>query len=472
LIWRFSHTRKAFGKILAASKADFHGPQRCLEFAQPRKDGGALMSVFLNLGEPGAVGGGPPDNNPHKNEQKPKGENEERPQEGQEKEVAKEVMTPQAEASDVKPEPVTDVPISTPQVEASDVKPESVKGVPVSTSQAEAPYAKPEPVKPEPVTDVPISTPPLPRAETRESSVPPAFTEGYRSTQEARHTMFEYEGETPLPPPHTHSTGPLWVVLILLVLAFAGALAYSYSALRGENISIAQLPAILRSVDSLGTRMDSAEAKVRDLTASWGQMSSRLTALDRKVDSTLRIAARNTHELETRLRSEMDQRNQAVDSRLNQMEQTQSADRASVARLNEKLETEITALQAQLNNARDENAHSLVNVNEQVGVERNGLRDLNQKLQRQKVTFEASSNSPDQIAPGVALTVLKTNAKHQRFRGYISLEDGKRKLWLDNLGVQESLELFPNDANHPYSLVITQINPHSVVGYLLLPAGV
>ncbi len=384
------------------------------------------MSVFGNLGQFGAIGGGPPDNSPRKkDEEKPQEEaakgNQE--QEGQEKEVTK--------------------------------------------SQAAAPE-----VKPEEVEQVATGEPPHGQSERRETPLAPPSDEASRGWHGGGMSLFGAEENTPSTPPHTHHTGALWVVLIVLWVAFIGALTYSYYALRSENISIAQLPGMFHSIDTLGSRMGDAEAKVRSLTADWSQMSAHLATLDGKVNSTLQYAHRQTRDLETRLHSEMDQRNQAVDSRLNQIEQNQNADRASVAQLNQKLETEVAALQAELSNARDESARSLVNVNEEVGQQRANLRDLNQKLQREKVSFEATRNSPAQLAPGVALTVLRTNVKNQRFRGYVTLAANGQKLWLDNLGVQESLDLFPNDASHPYSLVITQINAHGVVGYLLMPAGV
>ena len=46
-----------------------------------------------------------------------------------------------------------------------------------------------------------------------------------------------------------------------------------------------------------------------------------------------------------------------------------------------------------------------------------------------------------------------------------------RTVWLNNVGAQEAVDLYPRATNHPYSLVITRVNPHGVVGYLLLPAG-
>jgi len=100
------------------------------------------------------------------------------------------------------------------------------------------------------------------------------------------------------------------------------------------------------------------------------------------------------------------------------------------------------------------------------------VTDLHQKLQRRRVNFEVVKNSPSELAPGLSLTVLKTDPAFQRFRGYVSLTNEGRTMWLQNLGAEESLDVFPHDSNHPYSLVITAVNPKGVVGYLLLPAGV
>jgi hypothetical protein len=281
---------------------------------------------------------------------------------------------------------------------------------------------------------------------------------------------------TPDPRGRGPRNGALWFAVIILALVLFGELAYSYFTLRGENISISRIPEMFHSVGTLGVRMEAAEAKLRDLTANRDQLADRIAAVDRKANSTLQSARHQTQKLveqvEGRLQSRMDQRARLVDSRLSQVERNQTEDRARLTQLNGQLEKEVADLRGELTDAQEGTHRDLASLHERASQNQDGLRDLTQRLQRERVKFEIVKNSPTELVPGVSLTVLKTNTDYQRFRGYVSLAADGRTLWLDNLGAHEALDLYPSDASHPYSLIITQVNPRGVVGYLLLPAGV
>jgi septal ring factor EnvC (AmiA/AmiB activator) len=165
----------------------------------------------------------------------------------------------------------------------------------------------------------------------------------------------------------------------------------------------------------------------------------------------------------------MDRRAKVVDARLSQVESNQQQDHTRLAQLNHQLESEVASLRAELASSQDGTQRSLASVHQEVSQSEDGLRNLAQQLHRERVTFEMAENTPTEIVPGIALTVLKTNPRYQRFRGYVSLTAEGRTLWLDDLGAQESLDLYPHDTSHPYSLVITRVNPNGVTGYLLLP---
>lgn len=270
-----------------------------------------------------------------------------------------------------------------------------------------------------------------------------------------------------------HPTRALWCTLVVLALALIGELAYSYRALRKGNIS--QIPDMLQSVTTLAGRMAAIETKLPDLETKWDGLADRIVRLDHKVDSTLRAARHQTQELvaqaEGRLREEMDRQAKVVDARLTQVESNQREDHTRLAQLNEQLEKEVAALRGELATTQDGTNRGLAGLHQQVSQNEGALNTLAHQLQRQRVSFEIVQNSPTEITPGVSLTVLKTNTSYQRFRGYVSLTTEGRTLWLENMGAQEAVDLFPHDTSHPYSLIITRVNPHGVVGYLLLPAG-
>ena len=271
------------------------------------------------------------------------------------------------------------------------------------------------------------------------------------------------------------SNGGLWLALMILVLAVVGASAYLYLGLRNNNITLSQVPGLLQYTTTLGGRMDATEAKLRDLADNWDGLTNQLAELDRKVDSSLRATRNQTRELvgeaATRLQAELDQQGRVVDARLNSVESMQRQDRAQLAQLNDQLRGQVAGLRDQLTAAQESTGRDLANLQEQVRDDQGNLHTLAQQLHRDKVSFEAANNSPCELAPGVTLTVLKTDVTYQRFRGYISLTNEGKTLWFNNLNAKEAVDLYAQQYSHPYSLIVTTVSKDGVVGYLLLPAG-
>jgi hypothetical protein len=261
---------------------------------------------------------------------------------------------------------------------------------------------------------------------------------------------------------------------MVLFLALIGASGYFYLGLRNNHVSLSQVPGILQSVTTLGGRLDGTEAKLRDLTANWDGLTNRVAEINGKIDSNLKATRNETRELvgqaTGRLKAEMGQRGEAVDARLNNVESIQRQERAQLAQLNDQLRGQVSSLREQLNAEQENTGRDLAGLQGQVTNNQGNLQTLVQQLHRDKVTFEIVKNSPTELAPGVTLTVLKTDVSSQRFRGYVSLTNEGKSLWLYNLSAKESVDLFPQDSNHPYSLVVTAVNDDGVAGYLLLPA--
>jgi hypothetical protein len=292
-------------------------------------------------------------------------------------------------------------------------------------------------------------------------------------------------GEQRLEPPHDvksreqlpsrRSNGGLWLALMILVLALVGASAYFYLSLRNNNVSLSDVAGLFQSINTFGGRMGAAEAKLRDLAANWDATANGLAELHRKVDSSLRATRNQTRELvgqaAGRLQAELDQQGQVVDARLNNVESMQSQDRAQLAQLNDQLRAQVASLREQLTAAQENTGHDLASLQGQVNEDQGNLHTLAQQLHREKVMFEIEKDSPAELVPGVTLTVLKTDVSYQRFRGYISLTNEGKTLWLNDLSAKEAVDLYAQQYSHPYSLIVTTVRKDGVVGYLLLPAG-
>jgi hypothetical protein len=267
----------------------------------------------------------------------------------------------------------------------------------------------------------------------------------------------------------------VWFVLMVLALGLLGVCGYLYLALRNNHVTVSQVPGLLRSIPALGGRLDTTEARLRGMTANWDGLTTHMADLDRKVDSGLRAARNQTRELvgqtADHLQAELDRRSEAVDARLNHVESVQKQDQVQLANLNDQLRGQVSSLREQLAAAQQSNGRDLANMQEQVSNNQGDLHTLTQSLHRDRVTFEIIKNSPTELAPGVTLTVLRTDVDHQRFRGYVSLTNEGKTLWLNNLSAKEAVDLYAQSNNHPYSLIVTTVSPDGVVGYMLLPAG-
>ena len=271
----------------------------------------------------------------------------------------------------------------------------------------------------------------------------------------------------------------LWVAILLLGIALVGVSGYGYLALRKNNVSLSQLPGLAQLVSTLGGRMDSTEAQLRDLTANWTGLAARVTALDRKVTASLSKSHQQTlalvAEAEGRMRAEMDNRTQVLDTRLTRVESNQVEDKARLAQVEDRMQREVAGLRQDL---RQEMAGSqaatgrdLASLHQQVDQGQSDVHALTQQITRQRVNFEATRNSTVELAPGVSLTVLKTNVSYQRFEGYVSLTNEGRTLWLGNAGLRQATSFYCEQAARPYDLVVTGVNRNGVVGYLLVPAA-
>ena len=271
----------------------------------------------------------------------------------------------------------------------------------------------------------------------------------------------------------------VWMALVL-VLAFAlvAVTGYSYFALRKNNLSLSSLsrwPSTERLVTMLGGRMDSTEARLRGLTSNWDSLADRVAKLDHKLSSNLAGARQQTQQhiaqAEVRMRAEIDTRTQGMDARLARVESDQTAERARLAQMQDQLQTEVTGLRQEVASNRDETGRDLAGLHGQVNQSHSDLRTLAQGFDRRRVNFELVKNSAVELAPGVSLTVLKTDVSYQRFEGYLSLTFEGRTLWLPNMGAQEAVDFYSKQAKRPYDLVVTTVNKRGVAGYLLLPAG-
>lgn len=267
--------------------------------------------------------------------------------------------------------------------------------------------------------------------------------------------------EVPAAPPRT-STG-MRVAVVLLTVLLIGSAIYGYKALRQHSDQLSQLPSLEQSLSALSGRMDAAETKLTTALSDWQAVADHVAKLDRKVSANLQLARRQTQEmvsqLRAELRSEMNQRAQALETRMDHLESAQASQRAQLAQFDEKLA-------ASTNDTRRE----LASLHEEVAENRSHTGELARRIEVERVNFEARRNSVQEIVPGVSLKVTKTNVSYQRFNGWAWLLPDRRTLWIRNQNVEQPVVFYRKETGERYELVVTDVSKDFVLGYVLRPA--
>ncbi|HLW78712.1 MAG TPA: hypothetical protein VKU44_03850 [Terriglobia bacterium] len=289
------------------------------------------------------------------------------------------------------------------------------------------------------------------------------------------HTSTDDRRSRPPESPRTRTGAGAWLAIFVLAAALAGVTGYGYLALRRNNVALAQLPGMAQLTNALGGRMDTAEAKLRDLTDNWGALAGRVTALDHKMNTVLAKTRQQTATLlaaaESRMQAETDRRAQVVDARLDRVESAQTENKTQIAQVQEQMQKQVAGLRQELAGNRDDTSRDLAALHNQVDQSQTDTHALARQIAQERVNFEATRNSTIEIVPGVSLTILKTNVSYQRFEGYVSLASDGRTLWLRNAGLRQAVSFYSEESERPYDLVVTRVNRDGVVGYLLVPAG-
>jgi predicted nucleic acid-binding Zn-ribbon protein len=272
-------------------------------------------------------------------------------------------------------------------------------------------------------------------------------------------------------PPRRGNAG-LWTAVVLLALALLSVTAYDYIAFKRSNLTVAQLPGMQNLMNGMGHRLDATEAEMRSLTGNSQTLSAQLSDLDHKMGSTLNVARRQTEQLvadaENRMETRMNQRDQALESRLTQVESGQQHDRDQMA----ELQTQVDGVREQAASDDQDAWHELSELNQRANRDENRVTGIDRSLhqERQRVTFEAARATPQEIIQGVSFTLTRTAPAYRRFNGYLTLAETGQTVWLRDIGAEESVTFYAGRSPKAYDLVVTSIRPGDVAGFLVMPA--
>jgi len=266
---------------------------------------------------------------------------------------------------------------------------------------------------------------------------------------------------------------PVWAMVVLLTAGLLGATWFGYRALQGHNDLLAEIPKLEEVLGAVSKRVDATEETVRTWTAKWETVGARMGKIEKQVSGNLaaarKYAQEQANETYARLLSEMDNRTEWIQARLNRFETDQQANRARFAQLEEEIgdvRRETTQLIAR---AQQENGRAMGNLRTEINQNRDDLDTLARRLDRQRVDFEVAKNRNQELFRGVSLTVKKTNVSYQRVEGWVQLVPDGRTLWVRGQGIQQPLIFYTQQDTRPYELVFTRVTKDAALGYLMVP---
>jgi hypothetical protein len=272
----------------------------------------------------------------------------------------------------------------------------------------------------------------------------------------------------------------LSVVVILIALSLIGGLWYGRAYLNESRATLTGVPELRKIADMTGDRLTAMEGTLSNWAADRTSLSDRMAKLEGSISSNAKSARTQAQafasEMGGRIRNEVNQKLRTFDSRLGGVESVQRETQDHVSQL----QTEITGLRQQLASAQQKNEAQLSElqnaaksetgrVNNQFSTQTNRLNALNDQVDRKRVAFDLPNNQTKEIAPGIYVTVKRTDVGHQQVDGWMQLATEGRIVWIRGLSAQNALTFVTRADSRPQALVFTRIGAKETTGYLLVP---
>jgi len=263
----------------------------------------------------------------------------------------------------------------------------------------------------------------------------------------------------------------LWAAFALLLAALVGVAGYGYRTLEKDRIDLARVPEMVQALAGLSGRLEAAEKVMRAWTSDRQGLTARLSLLERKMNSTLQQARKHADELTAQLQAqmvdEMAERGAVVDARINKIEAAQVEEQTKLARLR----GELASVREEIASLRQTSDREFASLGQRMGTSDRAVEALEPRLDRQKVNFEVARNYTVELTRGVALKVLDTDVRYQRFSGWIQLLPEARYLWVDEHGIHQPVVFYRQQDGERLDPVVTRVAGNSVVGYLVVPVA-
>ena len=269
---------------------------------------------------------------------------------------------------------------------------------------------------------------------------------------------------------YKRASAGVWTWLAVLTVALAAIALYGYRVLQYEDIRLAQIPAITKTLPAINQHIVGFEKQLKTWRSNQQALSAQMQTIDSSWKAALGRTSRQTHalaaQMQESLNKQINQRSAIFQNELTRLVNDRHSDQTRLA----KIEDQLAESRFELESARQQYAQNLAALREQQDEQNRRIASLTSLLQTTQVSFEVQKNREVEVAPGVTLKLMKADVRRQLFDGWISSVSGNEKIYVENQGVLRPVVFYPNEGGEAFKLVVTQIAPKGARGYLLVTA--
>jgi chromosome segregation ATPase len=273
----------------------------------------------------------------------------------------------------------------------------------------------------------------------------------------------------------------LTISIAVLIMLFATAFWFAYLALMDHKKAVGEMLGMRSFAAALTPRMNSLESK---LNKTMPQMANRIDLIESSMKSNLEAVRTQAQAAATqagqRIRNDVNQSLQAIQSRLTGIESNQREAAERVAQL----QNEVMDLKRQIASAKEESSatgerikqlqeqqqastNELSGLNQRMMSNQTAITDLSTRVERKRVDFDVIKNKPAEILSGVHLTLKRADPSRQEMDGTLQLGANSPDLSIRGQGIQKPILFHMPGDGTPIELVVTQVAKNRVVGYVM-----
>lgn len=285
------------------------------------------------------------------------------------------------------------------------------------------------------------------------------------------HSFEQWDSDQSIDTPvyHKRRTAGLWTALATLAVLLAVAGVYGYSVLSKHDTELMWLSGRVSSLSAVPDHADRLEAMLKE----WNVRQEGLRAQVQKMDSGWKSGLKDDRLRATALvananqreHNDLNQRTAALNAHIAEISFRQHAEQGRIAQL----ERELTTARQELASTKASYTRELAVLRQQQVSNQSDIVSINNLLSTDQISFEAEKNHDAEIVPGVLLHLTTTDIAHQRYGGWIWLARSRRRIWIRRQVIESPQVFYPVGGEEAYELVVTQVNPKNVAGYLLVP---